>query len=200
MAQDGTTDEQSLVAWQRSLQLSSAGGGVSPPDPQSTATALSSAAIVAPEAPRFAGPKHATLWAAQWTAPLMIASGLYVLGAHGTLSLGAFLFGTASSGALAGAARLWLGLRRRALSRAARSLALYATRTLGEEHEVTKRAIDACDALQQAQVVAGWDPMCLTRVEQGLQYTRELLERPALRADRRPPPPLPFPALLREAW
>lgn len=198
MAHDGTIpDEQSLVAWSRSMQRADVGGGVSPPEPRSTATALSSAAIVPPEAPRFAGPRNATLWAAQWTAPLMIASGLYVLGAHGSLSLGAFLFGTAASGAMAGAARLWLGLRRRALSRSARRLALYATRTLGEDHDVTRRAIDACDALEQAQVVAGWDPMCLTRIEQGLQYTRELLERPASTARRELPSMFP---LLREAW
>lgn len=179
MADDGVPPEQSREGWRRALQKAAGGGGVSPPEPRSSATALSSAALVPPDPPRFVGPRHATLWATQWTAPLMIASGLYVLGAHGTLSLGTFLFGTAASGVFAGVARMWMGARRRALSRAASRLALYAARTLGDGHEATKRAIDACDALAQAEVVAGWDPTCLTRIEQSLRYTRELLERPS---------------------
>lgn len=198
-ASDELSGRPPREAWRTSLALCTAGGAVSPPNPQSTAAALSSAALTPPDAPAFVGPKHATLWAAQWTAPLLIASGLYVLGAHGSLTLGTFLAGTATSGALAGAARLWLGVRRRTLSRAARRLALYADRMLGASHEATRRAKEACDALEQAEVVAGWDPMCLTRIEQGLHYTRELLDRPAESPRERelPPPLLP---LLHEAW
>lgn len=188
-------DEMRAAAWAPSLQLCPAGGAIGAPEPASTAAALTSASLTPPDPPRFAGPKHATLWAAQWTLPLLIASGLYVLGAHGSLDLGTFLGGTAASGVMAGASRFWLGLRRRALARSARKLALYSSRTLGERHEVTRRALEACDQLEAAEVVAGWDPMCLTRIEQSLQYTRELIERPDPG-----PPPLPAPVVPREAW
>lgn len=141
--------------------------------PSSSAAAGSFRLRSLPDLPHFAGPASRLLGDARFAVPLLVLGSYYTLAIHGVLSVPALVIasGVGLAGVLTAHATL-LGRRKRLL-RVARAMREYAELTVGEQHELYRRATKAITQLEQDPSVT--DLTLATDVEQGIGYTRELL-------------------------